>query len=308
MNASLLDQATQTIDVGSKSFAAAARLFDRTTRQSVAMLYLWCRHCDDVVDGQVLGHRARVEDPRAPAERLAELRRLTRAAYAGEPMTEPPFRALQSVVRRHAIPERLPLQHLAGFAMDVEGRWYRTIDDTLVYCYHVAGVVGIMMAKVMGVHDDEVLDHACDLGIAFQLTNVVRDIVEDAELGRIYLPAEWLAAEAVPAAGLTAPDHREGVARVAARMLELAERYYESAACGISALPLRCAWAIATALGVYRSIGRSVLARGARAWDTRTVTSRIEKMRHAASGGALAMASRFSEPRSRPRSLWRRPA
>ena len=307
MSPPLLAHATQSIEVGSKSFAAATRLFDRSTRRSVVMLYCWCRYCDDVVDGQILGHRGSVDERRDPVERLAHLRRLTRQAYAGEPMSEPAFRALQQVVRRHAIPEILPAEHLAGFAMDVAGRRYRTIEDTLEYCYHVAGVVGAMMAKVMGVHDGAVLDRACDLGIAFQLTNIVRDIVEDAEFGRVYLPEDWLAAEGVPRVEIAAPEHRAGVARVAARVLELADRYYDSAAGGISALPLRSAWAVATARGVYRSIGRAVLARGARAWDTRTVTSRAEKIRQAASGGAVAMASRFNGTRSRFQHLWRRP-
>jgi phytoene synthase len=165
-----------------------------------------------------------------------------------------------------------------------------------------------MMAKVMGVRDEAVLDRACDLGIAFQLTNIVRDIVDDAAFGRIYLPEEWLAAEGVPVCDIAVPEHRAGLARVAARVLELADRYYDSAACGISALPLRSAWAIATARGVYRKIGQTVLGRGTRAWDTRTATSRAEKMRQAASAGVLAMASRFSAPGRRSHSLWRRPA
>ena len=309
MSPPVLDHATRSIELGSKSFAAATRLFDRSTRQSVVMLYCWCRYCDDAVDGQVLGHRSTVDGQRRdPAGRLEHLRTLTRQAYAGEPMNEPAFSAFQHVVRRHAIPESLPFEHLAGFAMDVAGRRYRTIEETLEYCYHVAGVVGVMMAKVMGVHDGAVLDRACDLGIAFQLTNIVRDIVEDAEVGRIYLPEDWLAREGVASGGIAAPEHRAGVAKVAARMFDLADQYYDSAAGGIAALPLRSAWAIATARGVYRSIGRAVLARGTRAWDTRTVTSRVEKMRHAASAGAVAMASRFSRPRSRSPSLWRRPA
>lgn len=306
MSAPLIDHAIRSIEVGSKSFAAASRLFDRSTRQSVVMLYCWCRYCDDAVDGQVLGHRSGTDEPlHDPAERIEQLRTLTRLAYAGEPMIEPAFGAFQHVVRRHAIPTSLPLEHLAGFAMDVEGRRYRTIEETLEYCYHVAGVVGIMMAKVMGVHDRPALDRACDLGIAFQLTNIVRDIVEDAQFGRFYLPEDWLALEGIPRTRVASPENRAGVARVAARMLNLAELYYDSAGCGLSALPLRSAWAIATARAIYRSIGQAVLARGTRAWDTRTVTSRGAKVRQAVSGGALAIASRFGACRARSQSLWR---
>jgi phytoene synthase len=300
--------ATRTIDAGSKSFAAAARLFDRQTRHSAVMLYSWCRYCDDVIDGQVLGHGRANRERIDSARRLEHLRTLTRQAYSGETMPEPPFSALQQVVRRHAIPECLPAQHLAGFAMDVAGRRYRTIEDTLEYCYHVAGVVGVMMARIMGVRDEAVLDRASDLGIAFQLTNIVRDVVEDADFGRVYLPSDWLDAEGIPAFDLGMPEHRAGLARVASRVLDVADDYYDSAVHGIAALPLRSAWAIATARAVYRRIGRRVLVRGAQAWDTRTVTSHGDKLRQVVFGGASAMYSRFAPPRSRPPSLWRRPA
>src|SRR5207253_1896263 len=157
------------IAVGSKSFAAAARLFDADVRRSVLMLYAWCRHCDDTIDGQELGFNThQVDDAAGQLARLAEL---TRRAYAGEPMHDPAFAAFQEVALRHAIDPRFAFDHLAGFAMDVDEAHYETIDDLLRYCYHVAGVVGLMMASIMGVHDAATLDHACDLGLAFQLTN-----------------------------------------------------------------------------------------------------------------------------------------
>jgi 15-cis-phytoene synthase len=301
-------QAAQSIEAGSKSFAAAARLFDERTRHSAFMLYAWCRYCDDVIDGQVLGHARGTRERGDAAERLEHLRALTRRAYRGETMTEAPFAAFQEVVRRHTLPEHLPAQHLAGFAMDVAGRRYLTMDDTLDYCYHVAGVVGVMMAKIMAIRDEAVLDRAADLGIALQLTNIARDVVEDAEFGRVYLPQDWLAAEAIPPLDVALPAHRVGLARVASRVLDVADDYYDSAVHGIAALPLRSAWAIATARAVYRRIGRRVLARGARAWDTRTTTSRADKLRQIVFGGAGAMYSRFTQPRSRPLNLWRRPA
>lgn len=142
MNDRVIDHSTQAINVGSKSFAAAAKLFDERTRQSAVMLYAWCRHCDDVIDGQTLGH-GQVEGDRSTGEaRLTELVDLTERAYAGEPMSDPAFAAFQQVVQRHQIPKRYPLEHLAGFRMDVQGYRYQTLDDTLLYCYRVAGVVG----------------------------------------------------------------------------------------------------------------------------------------------------------------------
>jgi phytoene synthase len=306
MREALLDHATETIRVGSKSFAAAARLFDRDTRRSVLMLYAWCRHCDDVVDGQVLGHAANT--PADAAARVERLRDMTRRAYGGEPPSDPAFAAFQDVALRHPVDLRHAFDHLAGFAMDAQATRYDSIDDTLKYCYHVAGVVGLMMAAIMGARDEAVLDRACDLGLAFQLTNIARDIVEDARIGRCYLPSAWLRDAGIAAPDVALDRHREALARVAARLVDHAEPYYDSALDGIPALPLRSAWAIATARRVYRQIGIEVRRRGARAWDTRAGTSRATKLRLLALGGVDALASRFRKPKSRPAGLWRRPA
>ncbi|SDV48316.1 15-cis-phytoene synthase CrtB [Chitinasiproducens palmae] len=328
MSEALLAHANETIAVGSKSFAAAARLFSPTTRRGALMLYAWCRHCDDVIDDQHHGFasqaRAPDDDARAsaaavgapdPEMRLAGLFDATRRAYRGEPMIEPAFAAFQDVALRHRIPQRFAFDHLEGFAMDVRGTRYETLDDTLRYCYHVAGVVGLMMAVVMGVEDEATLDRACDLGLAFQLTNIARDIVEDAAIGRCYLPAQWLREEGLPSdapGALAAPVHRAALARLAARLIEHAEPYYESARAGIPALPLRSAWAIAAARAVYRQIGVKVRARGARAWDARAATSKPEKLRLLAGATAMALAGRVRRPgravRPRAATLWLRPA
>lgn len=312
MSEALMAHATQTIAVGSKSFATAAKLFDPATRRGVLMLYAWCRHCDDVVDGQELGFGSAA--PAAPeAERaLARLREETRRAYAGEAMREPAFAAFQEVALKHGIEARHAYDHLAGFAMDVEGARYETIEDTLRYCYHVAGVVGLMMASIMGARDPGVLDRACDLGLAFQLTNIARDIVDDARIGRSYLPAAWLRDAGIPPGEVALPRHRPALAKVAARLVDHAEPYYESAAIGLAALPLRSAWAIATARLVYRQIGIVVKRRGAHAWDERAGTSKLTKLWLLLRGGLDALASRLSLPTRaraapRPASLWQRP-
>src|SRR5690606_16266895 len=135
---------------GSQSFAAAARLFDKATRDDAVMLYAWCRHCDDVVDGQTLGHAQQDDFREGQYQRLAPLRRQTAAALDGERTDDPIFEALRRVVQRHQIPHRHPQELIAGFEMDVGNRHYRTTGDTLDYCYHVAGVVGVMMAMIMG--------------------------------------------------------------------------------------------------------------------------------------------------------------
>lgn len=308
MKPPLLDYAQNTIAVGSKSFASASRLFDAPTRRSVLMLYAWCRHCDDVIDGQTLGFSATQDDARTAPERLQGLIDQTQRAYERLPMQQPAFAAFQAVVQHHHIPCELALAHLAGFAMDVEQRHYDSFADTLDYCYHVAGVVGLMMARIMGVQDPDALDRACDLGLAFQLTNIARDIVDDARIGRCYLPAQWLAEMGMTRSDLTDPAQRIRLAELARRLVNKAEPYYASARAGLSALPLRSAWAIASAHGVYRQIGLNVRAAGADAWQRRQGTSRGAKLALVVTGAGMALGSRFSAAVPRDPGLWQRPA
>ncbi|WP_312134261.1 phytoene/squalene synthase family protein, partial [Leclercia sp.] len=162
-------------------------------------------------------------------------------------------------------------------------------------------------ARVMGVRDEAVLDRACDLGLAFQLTNIARDIVEDARVGRCYLPARWLAEADIDPAAMTSPQMRQPLAGIAQRLVAEAEPYYASARQGLAGLPLRSAWAIASAHGVYREIGVKVSAAGARAWDNRQGTSSVEKSGLLLKGALLALTSRFATPSPRPAQLWQRP-
>ena len=290
----LLALSAEIIGAGSQSFAAASALFDARTRAGAHLLYAWCRHCDDVVDGQALGHGREDLTPGERRARVAALERATRSALAGEPQDQPVFRGLQLVARDFAIADRWPCEHLAGFAMDIEAETPADLDAALLYCWRVAGVVGVMMAAVMGVAPDDLatLRRAQDLGLAFQLTNIARDVREDAENGRVYLPADRLRAAGVdpdPDGVLASP---EAAAAVARSLVAEAEPFYDSARAGLSALPWRSAWAIAAARGVYREIGRKVVRAGDRALERRARTGAAEKAWLSLQGAGLALASR----------------
>jgi 15-cis-phytoene synthase len=276
----LVANAKAIIEKGSKSFAAASKLFDPQTRAKAFMLYAWCRHCDDCIDGQELGFGQQSPAPAEQRAILEALTRETRAAMDGEPVADPVFGAFQRVFVESQMPSRYPLDLLHGFAMDVDDHPYQTFDDTLLYCYHVAGVVGAMMALIMGVKekDAEILNRAVDLGIAFQLTNISRDVMEDAADGRVYLPADWLREAGVPTDPALFPGHEARLFTVVRRMLDEADRYYDSAVYGIAHLPFRSAWAIAAARSVYGSIGRVVVSRGASAWQQRAGLSSAQKL------------------------------
>ncbi|MEM7748400.1 MAG: phytoene/squalene synthase family protein [Pseudomonadota bacterium] len=310
--ADLVAFSREQIEKGSKSFAVAAKLFAPETRASAFMLYAWCRHCDDVIDGQTLGfNNAAINNPTGDSALalVKDLEDKTRAACSGY-ADEPVFQALSRVCAKHDIPSKYPLDLIAGFQMDAEARTYQTIDDTLLYCYHVAGVVGVMMAMVMGVKDRVVLDRACDLGLAFQLTNIARDIVSDHEVDRVYLPEDWLASAGLNRANMADVTHRGQLSKVANRLLDTAEPYYRSAMLGLPHLPLRSAWAVAVALKVYRAIGLKVRERGAAAWDQRAGTSKLSKLGGVASGLGVTLASRTkrSDHLTSPRTgLWTMP-
>lgn len=268
---------------GSRSFAAASRLFDGETRERAWLLYAWCRACDDIADDQDHGRAAtaRAMGPRlAPEARLATIRTLTELAIAGEDTGNPAFDALGLLMREVPLTVAMIGDVLAGFALDAAGWRPRTQTDMLRYCYHVAGAVGVMMAIVMGVpaEDGDTLDRACDLGIALQITNIVRDIWEDDAAGRCYLPVEWLVETDIPPGEMTKPHYRQALVPMVARACALAREYESSGKAGAANLPFRQRWAVLAAAGIYGAIAREVERRGAHAWDHRVYTSRTRKL------------------------------
>jgi 15-cis-phytoene synthase len=300
----LVAEAAAIIAHGSRSFRLASRLFDRTTRERAWLLYAWCRACDDRTDGQTLGHGASaVGDPQGALQAIVAQ---TERALAGEETGDVPFDALRIVAEECAMPPDLPRAHLDGFALDAHGWQPTTEQELLLYCYHVAGVVGCMMAVVMGVpsEDEETLDRAADLGIAFQLANIARDIAEDCAAGRCYVPADWMSASGLTPETLMLPESRDAVAAIARRLVALSLRYEQSGRSGAKTLPFRARWAVLAAAGIYGAIGRKVAERGAGALDSRVV---IRKRRKLASVGLAFMLAAAVSPRSPRADLWTRP-
>ncbi|MCP2671188.1 phytoene/squalene synthase family protein [Maricaulaceae bacterium EIL42A08] len=264
---------------GSKSFYAASLLMPSEYRDRAYALYGFCRFADDEVDDG--------DDALAACNRLSA--RLDQI-YAGEPGDSPVDRAFADVVRECDIPQALPAALIEGFAWDAAERRYETLSDVRAYGARVASSVGAMMALVMGVRSPEALARACDLGVAMQLTNIARDVGEDARNGRLYLPRAWFAEARIdPDAWLDKPDFNVQVAEFVRRILAEADRLYDRARPGIAHLPKRCRPAIHAASRIYREIG--VEAEKAR-FDTvnrRVVTSTSRKLRLAL--GALVDAA-----------------
>jgi phytoene synthase len=197
------------------------------------------------------------------------------------------FVALAHIARVHGVPGHYALELVEGLGMDVRRERYWTPEELGLYCYRVAGTVGLMMVHVMGVSHQRALRHAADLGIAMQMTNIARDILEDAALGRIYLPLLWLDEAGIPEAQLTQGRYRDALARVVGRLLDEADRRYRSGNEGLRYLPLRASVAVAVASSVYARIGGLVRSRRSHAWDERAVVSPLGKLAAVFRGLAL---------------------
>jgi len=289
-----LDQCRWMIRKGSKSFSLAARLFGAETRDAAFFLYGWCRYCDDQVD-----EAGRTESQEELARRVKRLKECTASAFSFAPQREPVFVALQYIAHRYGVPAHYALELIEGMAMDVRGTRYGTLKELLLYCYRVAGTVGLMMSHVMGLRDERALKQAADLGIAMQLTNVARDITEDAARGRIYLPLSWLNEVSIVPEEIALLEHREKLGMLTLRLLREADRYYRSGDAGLWYLSLRSACAVAAARHVYAEIGASLLRKGACAWDRRTYVTgplKVWVMARAVTGVLRSVPERLWRP------------
>lgn len=294
-------KAREAIKEGSKSFAAASRLFDLGTRERVWLLYAWCRRCDDIADAQDKG--GALGDQSDAAKRLRSIKLLTQRAFDRMPTADLAFDAFGQVARETAITPAMAEDVIAGFALDAADWRPRTEKDMMQYCYHVAGAVGVMMGMVMGVSrdDEETLDRACDLGLAFQLNNIARDIEEDDAAGRCYLPMEWLAEADIPPGQHMKPMFRAELAGLVARMLDIAQAHEAASRLGAKQLPFRSRWAVLSAARIYGAIGRKVRKQGAAAWDHRIYISGAAKARHVAAAYFEALINRPKTPAEMPR-------
>ncbi|MCY4266135.1 MAG: phytoene/squalene synthase family protein [Gammaproteobacteria bacterium] len=233
---------------GSRSFYAASFLLPREVRDPAAALYAFCRVADDAVD-----------QPGGGSRHLAEFRIRLAGIYAGRPAPAAEDRAFASVVEHFRIPRALPEALLEGFEWDLDNRRYDDLDDLHAYSARVAGTVGSMMAIIMGVRDTELIARACELGMAMQLTNIARDVGEDARSGRLYLPRQWmLEAGLDPESWLASPCFNDALAVVISRLLREADTLYARAEAGIAALPATCRMGIRSASLIYSEIGREV--------------------------------------------------
>lgn len=265
------------IRVGSRTFHAASYLLPVEVREPALALYAFCREADDAIDHAV-----------DPAQALQQLILRLDRAYRGQPIDRAADRAMADVVAQFAIPQEIPAALLDGFAWDATGREYADIEALQDYAARVAGTVGVMMSLLMGARSERALARAAELGIAMQLSNIARDVGEDARMGRVYLPENWLQQAGLgreQLLQLTQFDQRLG--SVVDRLVELADALYLRAAAGVAELPPNCRPAIHAARLMYAEIGREVKRRSGDSISTRAVVPARRK--------ALLLAKAFSD-------------
>jgi phytoene synthase len=198
-----------------RNFYYSFLLLPNPTRRAMCAVYAFMRECDDRSDG-----------PEAAPERVSEWRGGLTAALAGHAPDHPVWPAFIDTARRYRISEAYFYSMLDGVASDFEPHVIRTFDELYQYCYRVASVVGLTIIHIFGFEDPRALELAEKCGIAFQLTNILRDVREDAAAGRVYLPAEELERFGVPAADLNQPHLTAPLRAVLELELGRAREYY----------------------------------------------------------------------------------
>jgi 15-cis-phytoene synthase len=262
--------AAASIEQHSKSFAMAAKLLPEDVRYAAVVLYAYCRRTDDMID--------LCPEPEQAAQ-LEQLRAELSEIYAGKPQSDPLLVRFQKVVQQYAVPRVYLDELLLGMRMDTENVRYRTMEDLLLYAYRVAGVVGLMMCHVMGVRETSALRHAAHLGMAMQLSNIARDVHEDWERGRLYIPEALLDAPLQPQLGEPLPRAAaQSLARATERLLQQADEFYRSGDDGVKYLSFRCGIAIRAARLVYSEISTRVREQGCDPFAPRAVVSRGRKL------------------------------
>lgn len=253
---------------GSRSFHAASKLLPRKVRDPALALYAFCRLADDAVD---------LHDDKADA--VLRLHERLDLAYRGIPRDAPADRAFAAMVEEFEMPRELPEALLEGLAWDAMERRYATLSDLRAYSARVASAVGAMMCVLMRVRNADALARACDLGVAMQLTNITRDVGEDAREGRLYLPTDWMTDEGLDVdTFLRTPDMSAPLRRVIARLLREADALYIRSESGVAALPLSARPGIFAARYIYAGISGQLRRLEMDAISHRACTSQTQKV------------------------------
>ena len=225
-----------------KNFYYSFLLLSRPQRQAMCAIYAFMRYCDDLSDAEDVADR--------PAA-IAGWQKDLDAALSGRPSQHPLWPAFSDSVQRYGIPHQYFHDMIQGVSSDLEPRRIQTFQELYDYCYHVASVVGLTIVHIFGFENPDALRLAERCGVAFQLTNILRDVREDAEHGRVYLPAEDLERFGVKTEDLTGPDLLPALRNLLAFEADRARAYYREAQPLINLVDRRSRASLKALIGIY---------------------------------------------------------
>ncbi|HZN22769.1 MAG TPA: presqualene diphosphate synthase HpnD [Burkholderiales bacterium] len=259
---------TKAAQSGSSFYYAFLFLPDER-RRAITALYAFCREVDDVVD--------ETSDAGVARAKLAWWRKEIESVYHGRPQ-HPVARALAEVVGPYGLEEARLHEVIDGMAMDLEYNAYPDFDSLQVYCHRVAGVVGILSAKIFGFQNPQTLDYAADLGLALQLTNIVRDVGEDARRNRIYLPLHELAEFGVTAEDIAQRRETEAFRKLMDFQIARARSYYDRALQKLPAVDRKAQRPGLVMAAIYRTILEEIRNDGSHVLTQRVALTPIRKL------------------------------
>ncbi|GMU72336.1 MAG: presqualene diphosphate synthase HpnD [Burkholderiales bacterium] len=251
------------------SFYYSFRLLPEDRRRAITALYAYCREVDDVVD--------EVHDPVVARAKLAWWRLEVASIFGGTP-AHPVAQALVPVVRKHGLVRDQLEAVIDGMTMDLDQVRYADFADLERYCHRVAGVVGLMSAEIFGYEDAATRGFARDLGIAFQLTNIVRDVGEDARRGRIYLPTDELARFGVSASAIQAARMEPGFVELMRFQIARARSWYDRAMGQLAARDRKSQRPSLAMAAIYRTLLDEIERDGCRVLDRRIALTPLRKL------------------------------
>jgi phytoene synthase len=238
-------------------------------RRAITALYAFCREVDDVVD--------EIADPGVARAKLAWWRQEIATAFDGTPQ-HPVARALVPVVREFPLPQEHFQTIIDGMEMDLEQTRYLDFPALERYCHRVAGVVGLMSAEIFGYTEPATKGYARDLGIAFQLTNICRDVGEDARRGRIYLPQDDLARFGVAPSVLFRNDYSDAFRQLMRFEVQRAQQWYDEALAQLPAVDRKAQRTGLIMAAIYRTLLSEIARDGYKVLDRRTSLTPLRKL------------------------------
>jgi len=252
------------------SFTASFRFLPPERRRAITAFYAFCREVDDVVD--------ETPDREQAATQLAWWRKEVERIASGTPQ-HPVGQAMQSVCRQFNLPKEHLLEIINGMEMDLKQCRYADFEELRLYCYRVASVVGLVAAEIFGMQDPQhTRQYALDLGMAFQLTNILRDVGEDAQRGRIYLPLDELEKFGVSTDDLLACRHSEAFVALMRFQAERAERYYAKALSELPTIDRKAQRPGLVMAAVYHAVLKKIQRENFRVLDQRITLSSFQKL------------------------------